>query len=136
MHPTNPQLRKYSLSYISLKLVIISSAALLLCSIIPNLRFNSRLLRFSCIIKAFKIINCSFNSSVLDETSFYNTNKSELILFKFFFIFCIFLVMTKQIQRIYTNTDNERWPNIYTLSQDRIIKESKKIEIINVCRDY
>ena len=55
--------------------------------------------------------------------------KKNIIIFKFFFIFCIFLVMTKQIQRIYTNTDNERWPNIYTLSQDRIIKESKKIEI-------
>jgi hypothetical protein len=55
--------------------------------------------------------------------------KKNLIIFKFFFIFCIFLVMTKQFQRIYTNAGNEHWPNIYTLSQDNIIKESKKVEI-------
>jgi hypothetical protein len=62
---------------------------------------------------------------IKDKISF----KKNLIIYKFFFIFCIFLVMTKQFQRIYTNTGNERWPNIYTLSQDNIIKESKKFEI-------
>jgi hypothetical protein len=55
--------------------------------------------------------------------------KKNLIIYKFFFIFCFFLVLTKQFQRIYTNAGNERWPNIYTLSEDNIIKESKKVEI-------
>jgi len=56
-------------------------------------------------------------------------NKKNIFIFKLFFIICIFLVMTQQFQRIYTNAGNERWPNIYTLSQDNIIKESKKVEI-------
>ena len=55
--------------------------------------------------------------------------KKNIFFFKFFFIFCFFLVMAKQFQRIYTNTSNERWPNIYSLSQNNVIKESKKVEI-------
>lgn len=55
--------------------------------------------------------------------------KKNILIFKFFFIFCIFLVTVKQLQRIYITNNNERWPNIYSLNQNGIIKEYKKFYI-------
>ena len=45
-------------------------------------------------------------------------------------IFCFVVIISKQIVRIFTNSKNTPWPNIYTLDPDSQVF-SKKKTIIN-----
>jgi len=55
--------------------------------------------------------------------------KKNVFLFKFFFIICITLVLTKQIQKIFVNNLNDRWPNIYTFDINKKVELKSKIDI-------
>ena len=55
--------------------------------------------------------------------------KKKVNLFKFFFIFSLIIFLSKQLQKIYDNYENDKWPNIYTLNKNKIINKKNKIEI-------
>ena len=55
--------------------------------------------------------------------------KKILIIFKFFFIFCVSILILKQSYKVFTSKSNNRWPNIYSLSLDKKINKKKKIGI-------
>ena len=52
-------------------------------------------------------------------------------LFSLIFFFSILFFSLKQIQKIYNNNQNNRWPNIYTLNEDGIINNYKSSKIDN-----
>ena len=57
--------------------------------------------------------------------------KKNIFVFKFFFIICFAVVITKQIQRISINNTNNLWPNIYTLDIKKNVMSKRKINIEN-----
>ena len=56
-------------------------------------------------------------------------NKKCIPLFKFIFILCLIAMLTKQILKIYKNTSQNIWPNIYTLDVKNNIYEKKKVTL-------
>ena len=50
-------------------------------------------------------------------------------IFKYLLIFCTILILGKQVQKIYNNSSNERWPNIYTLDVNKTISKKNKIKM-------
>jgi hypothetical protein len=57
--------------------------------------------------------------------------KKNILFFKFIFISCFIVLISKQAIKFYNNTKNTPWPNIYTLDLDGIIYPKKKIRINN-----
>jgi hypothetical protein len=55
--------------------------------------------------------------------------KENIPIFKFIFIICFFVIITKQGIKIFNNSKNTAWPNIYTLGTDDKIYTKKKINI-------
>jgi hypothetical protein len=56
-------------------------------------------------------------------------SEKNINLFKFFFIFCVSILILKQSYKVFTSKSNNRWPNIYSLSLDKKINKKKKIGI-------
>jgi len=59
------------------------------------------------------------------------TFKRNILFFKFIFISCFIVIISKQTIKFYNNSKNTLWPNIYTLDFDGIIYTKKKIIINN-----
>jgi len=57
--------------------------------------------------------------------------KRNILFFKFIFISCFIVIISKQTIKFYNNSKNTPWPNIYTLDFDGIIYPKKKIIINN-----
>ena len=57
--------------------------------------------------------------------------RKNIFIFKYFFIICFAVVITKQIQRISINNTNNLWPNIYTLDIKKNVMSKRKINIEN-----
>jgi hypothetical protein len=57
--------------------------------------------------------------------------KQNISIFKFIFISCFIIIITKQGVKIYNNYKSSPWPNIYTLDFNDKIYPKKKIEINN-----
>jgi len=57
--------------------------------------------------------------------------KRNILFFKFIFISCFIVIISKQTIKFYNNSKNTLWPNIYTLDFDGIIYTKKKIIINN-----
>jgi hypothetical protein len=57
--------------------------------------------------------------------------KENILIFKFIFISCFIIIITKQGVKIYNNYKSEPWPNIYTLDSNDKIYPKKKITINN-----
>lgn len=53
----------------------------------------------------------------------------KIKLFKFIFIFSIFFFSIKQFQKIYNNYNFNRWPNIYTFNENKIMNDYKSYKI-------
>ncbi len=87
--------------------------------IFPIYRYGySFLISFMALISIFFIKKYKF------------TDKSRS-LFKVIFFICIFLFVAKQSQKIYKNSHNDIWPNIYTLNQNGKINQYDKKRIGN-----
>ena len=50
-------------------------------------------------------------------------------IFKVVFIFCFIVVLGKQMQKIYNNSSQTMWPNIYTLSNENKIYKKTRVNI-------
>ncbi len=50
-------------------------------------------------------------------------------LFSFILFISILFFSLKQVQKVYNNYENDRWPNIYTLNEDGIVNEYKSLNI-------
>ena len=57
-------------------------------------------------------------------------NKKNIKIFKFLFIFCLSFLVIKQSVKIISNSSNDRWPNLYSLSENKLINKKEKIKII------
>ena len=57
--------------------------------------------------------------------------KQNILIFKYIFIFCFVVIIAKQTVRIFTNSKNTPWPNIYTLDPNNKIYPKTKIKIDN-----
>jgi len=57
--------------------------------------------------------------------------KRNILFFKFIFISCFIVIISKQTIKFYNNSKNTPWPNIYTLDLNGIIYPKKKIIINN-----
>ena len=57
--------------------------------------------------------------------------KENAKIFQIMFIFCFILIITKQVQKIYKNSSQTMWPNIYTLDPKNKIYKKKKVNIGN-----
>jgi hypothetical protein len=55
--------------------------------------------------------------------------KENIPIFKFIFIICFFVIITKQVIKIFNNSKNAAWPNIYTFDTDHKIYTQTKIKI-------
>ena len=55
--------------------------------------------------------------------------KENTKIFQTIFIFCFILVAAKQVQKIYKNSSNTIWPNIYTLESNGKVFDKTKIKI-------
>ncbi len=55
--------------------------------------------------------------------------RNNILIFKIFFTITILVFLSKQIQKFINNYDNNRWPNIYTLSREGNINETIKKNI-------
>ena len=53
--------------------------------------------------------------------------EKKISVFKTFFFICVIAIISKQVQKIYKNTENNLWPNIYSYQKE--ISEVKKIKI-------
>ncbi len=62
---------------------------------------------------------------MLKDSSFLNKNSN---LFKFVFVISIIVISLKHFQKIYNNYNNDRWPNIYTLNENKK-NQFKKLNI-------
>jgi hypothetical protein len=60
-------------------------------------------------------------------------NTRNLVIFKFFFILSFVAIIAKQSQKLFINSENNRWPNIYTLDPNinKKISTKQKIKIEN-----
>ena len=57
--------------------------------------------------------------------------KQNILIFKFIFIVCFVVIVTKQVVRIFIDSKNSPWPNIYTLDPNGKIYPKTKIKIDN-----
>jgi hypothetical protein len=57
--------------------------------------------------------------------------KENILIFKFIFISCFIVIITKQGFKIFNNYKNTPWPNIYTLDSNGEIYPKTKIKISN-----
>lgn len=57
--------------------------------------------------------------------------KQNILIFKFIFIVCFVVIVTKQIVRIFIDSKNSPWPNIYTLDPNGKIYPKTKIKVDN-----
>ena len=59
------------------------------------------------------------------------TFSKKVGLFSFIFFISILLFSLKQIQKVYNNYENNKWPNIYTLNEEGVINKYKSLKINN-----
>lgn len=57
--------------------------------------------------------------------------KQNILIFKFIFIVCFVVIVTKQVVRIFIDSKNSPWPNIYTLDPNGKIYPKTKIKVDN-----
>ena len=57
--------------------------------------------------------------------------KQNILIFKFIFIVCFVVIVTKQVVRIFIDSKNSPWPNIYTLDPNGKIYPKTKIKFDN-----
>jgi hypothetical protein len=55
--------------------------------------------------------------------------RKNIFFFKFIFISCFIVIISKQAIKFFNNSKNTSWPNIYTLDVDGKIYQKKKVRI-------
>lgn len=58
-------------------------------------------------------------------------SKKNNSIYKFIFVTCFVIILTKQVIKIFNNYKDTHWPNIYTLNNDGKVYEKIKIKIDN-----
>jgi hypothetical protein len=102
---------------IFLSLIISGSGTIAFFLIFPLYRYG-----YSYIITLISLV---FILTIKNKISV----KENLVIFKFVFAICCFIVITKQGIKIFNNFKNPTWPNIYTLDPSGNIYPKRKINI-------
>lgn len=77
---------------------------------------------YSLIISLIILLFIYFGFNLFDKI---NDKK----IFKYYLIICLIFFVLKHTNRIYQDKENDLWPNIYTLNNDKIIFKKSKLKI-------